>query len=75
MMSGSKHIAQVIKNTRKQLSLTQETLAEMCGISVKTLRAIEKETSNAELKTLLSILTVLGLTIEIKPISITNEVL
>jgi len=53
-------IGQTIKMRRKELQITQPTLAEMAGISVNTLYKIERGEANPRLNTLESIADTLG---------------
>jgi transcriptional regulator with XRE-family HTH domain len=64
-------IGKTIQERREKLSLTQEDLAEMTGISSRTLYAIENGRANPSLTTLQKILEVVGLElfIDIKKIS------
>jgi DNA-binding XRE family transcriptional regulator len=50
-----------IKNRRNSLDLTQEDLAEMAGITIKTLHLVESGQGNPSLSTITKILGVLGL--------------
>jgi DNA-binding XRE family transcriptional regulator len=49
-----------IKNRREALSLKQEDLSEMAGITIKTLHLIESGKGNPSLETLNKIIDVLG---------------
>jgi y4mF family transcriptional regulator len=64
-------IGQIIESRRKFLQIRQEDLAEMCGISTKSIQKIENGQANPTLKTLEKLLDVLGmeLKIDIKPMS------
>lgn len=57
-----------IKKRRKFLKITQEDLADISGISERTLRSIEQGDANPELAGLLKICEVLGLSIDINVI-------
>lgn len=59
-------LGQIIAKRRIDLKLDQQDLAEMSGITVKTLYLIEKGTGNPSLNTLNKVLKLLGLTIQIE---------
>lgn len=61
-------IGHIIKERRKFLKVKQEDLADISGISQRTLRAIEKGDGNPELNTLLKLCEVLGMEIKIEVI-------
>jgi y4mF family transcriptional regulator len=61
-----KDIGKSIKSRRKSLKVVQGDLAEIAGISSRTLRDIERGTANPSLETLLKIVTVLGMEIKIE---------
>lgn len=65
-------MGQIIAKRRGELRLDQLDLAEMAGITVKTLYLIEKGTGNPSLNTLNKVLNLLGLTIKVE-IKKTNE--
>lgn len=52
-----------LQRARKQNGLTQEQLAELAGISERTLRSIERGAGNASIEAVLSVANVLGLRI------------
>lgn len=56
-----KYIGEEIKNRRNQLQITQQTLADLAGVGINTLVAIERGTGNPSLNTLQAILDTLGL--------------
>lgn len=60
-----KELGNSIRERRKFLKITQEDLADISGISERTLRSIEKGEANPELDSLLKICEVLGLSIGI----------
>lgn len=62
---NSKEIGHRIRERRMFLKIKQEDLAEISGISERTLRDIEKGDSNPELKSLLRLSEVLGMSISI----------
>jgi y4mF family transcriptional regulator len=61
-----KVIGKVIQSRRKSRNIVQGDLADIAGISLRTLRDIEKGVANPELQTLMSICNVLGLEIKIE---------
>ena len=58
-------IGQFIKERRKVLSINQQTLADLAGVAINTVVAIERGEGNPQLTTLLTILDTLGLQINI----------
>jgi len=69
-MSGSnmdaKEIGIIIKERRKHLGVNQQTLADLAGVGLNTLVAIERGEGNPQLSTLLTVLDTLGLQMNIK---------
>jgi len=63
-------ISDAIKKRRKLLRITQYDLAELSGISSRYLQDIENGKANPSLITLLTILNVLGLTLQIDIVKI-----
>ncbi len=59
------NIGKTIRARRKELKTLQDDLAEIAGISPRTLRDIEKGIANPELATLLKICNVLGMEIKV----------
>jgi transcriptional regulator with XRE-family HTH domain len=59
-------IGKVIQVRRKSRNIVQGDLADIAGISLRTLRDIEKGVANPKLQTLMSICNVLGLEIKIE---------
>ena len=55
-----------ISERRKQLGISQQTLADLAGVGINTLVAMERGTGNPSLHTLLKVLDCLGLVITIK---------
>ena len=64
------HIGNAIKIRREKLSLKQEDLSEMTGLTTKTIYLIENGKGNPSLSTLKKLLEVLGLeiTVDIKKV-------
>ena len=54
-----------LQRVRKQNGLTQEQLAELAGISERTLRSIERGAGNPSIEAVLSVADVLGLRIRV----------
>ncbi|MBR3290865.1 MAG: helix-turn-helix transcriptional regulator [Bacteroidales bacterium] len=55
----------IIKERRKELGINQQELADLAGVGINSLVAIERGKGNPSLKTLLRILEVLGLEINL----------
>ena len=62
---NQKEIGTIIKERRKHLGVNQQTLADLAGVAVNTLVAIERGEGNPQLSTLLTILDTLGLQADI----------
>lgn len=60
------NIAEVIKNRRKTLSISQLDLAEMAGIGLATIKDIERGKGNPSMATVSKIMEVLGMEIVFK---------
>ena len=58
-------IGNKVKERRKTLGINQQTLADLAGVAVNTLVAIERGEGNPQLITLLTILNTLGLQMDI----------
>ena len=61
----TKEIGIIIKERRKHLGVNQQTLADLAGVGLNTLVAIERGEGNPQLDTLLTILDTLGLQMNI----------
>ena len=68
IIAEKKSIGELVQERRKSRKIRQEDLAEIAGISPRTLRDIEKGIANPELETLLKIFEVLGLGIKVEVI-------
>ncbi len=66
-------IGKLIEKRRKHLQIRQEDLAELCGISTKSIQKIENDRANPTLKTLQKLLDVLGFEINITIKKLNNE--
>ena len=62
---NQKEIGNIIKERRKYLKVTQQTLADLAGVGINTLVAIERGEGNPQLSTLITILDTFGLEINI----------
>ena len=60
-----KEIGTIIKERRRHLGVNQQTLADLAGVGINTLVAIERGEGNPQLTTLLTILEALGLVADI----------
>jgi y4mF family transcriptional regulator len=64
----TKHIGIYLRKRRRVLKITQEDLADIAGVSERTLRDIEKGIANPELASLIKICEVLGLRLNVEVI-------
>ena len=55
----------IIRRRRQELRLTQQVLADMSGVSVRMIKAIEGNYANPSLKTIEKLLTSLGMKLTI----------
>ena len=55
----------LIKNRRETLKITQESLAELAGVSLRTLKQFERGKGNPTIKTIQKIAEVLGLEMQL----------
>ena len=62
----AKEIGIIIKERRKHLGVNQQTLADLAGVGLNTLVAIERGEGNPQLSNLLTVLDTLGLQMNIK---------
>lgn len=58
-------IGRALRTARKGLGVTQEDLAELIGVSARTLRGVEAGTGSASLATVLAAAAAVGLSLEI----------
>ena len=63
---GRESIGKRIRERRKELGVNQQTLADLAGVGINTLLAIERGEGNPQLSTLMAILDTLGLQLDIK---------
>jgi transcriptional regulator with XRE-family HTH domain len=62
----SEELIKIIKNRRAALQVTQEYLAELSGVGLRTLKQFESGKGNPTLLTLQKITDVLGLEVSLK---------
>ena len=70
---NQKELGTVIKERRKHLAVNQQTLADLAGVSINTLVAIERGEGNPQLATLLTMLDTLGLQRDLRIKTLTYE--
>ena len=70
---NTKEIGTVIKERRQSLKVKQQELADLAGVGINTLVAIERGQGNPKLETLLSVLDTLGLQVDIKLKDLNHE--
>lgn len=58
-------IGGIIKDRRTQLKINQQTLADLAGVGINTLVAIERGTGNPSVNVLCKVLDVLGLEMKV----------
>ena len=58
-------LANIIRDRREVLKITQEHLAELSGISLRTIKSIETMNGNPTLNTTIKIIKILGLELNI----------
>ena len=66
-------IGKWIRERRKELAVTQQTLADLAGVGINTLLAIERGEGNPRLLTLTTILDALGLQLDVRPKTMNYE--
>ncbi len=64
-INAAMELGNMLRNRRQTLRTTQQTLAEMSGVSVRMIKAIEGGYANPSVGTLEKILNVLGLQLTI----------
>lgn len=70
---NTKEIGTEIKERRQSLKVKQQELADLAGVGINTLVAIERGQGNPKLETLLSVLDTLGLQVDIKLKDLNHE--
>jgi len=68
-----KELIKIIKERRESLQVTQETLAELSDVGLRTLKQFESGKGNPTLKTLQKISDVLGLELTLKVKDLSNN--
>ncbi len=63
-MEASKEVGSAIRAARKRHRLTQPQLAELAGISERTVRDIEKGSASVSFAAVIAVAAVLGLRVE-----------
>ncbi len=58
-------IAQKLKTTRKEYGLTQQQVADLAGVSDRTVRKLEQGETSPSLKALLAVAVTLGLEVQV----------
>lgn len=66
-------LTKTIKKRREVLQVTQETLAELSGVGLRTLKQFESGKGNPTLLTLQKIADVLGMEVSLKLKNISND--
>lgn len=65
-MHIAQRIANIIKNRRLELSLSQQDVSEMSQVALRTVNALESGNASVNLKNLVAIADVLGLEISLE---------
>lgn len=60
-MGRAMHLGSILKERRKLLDITQETLADMSGVGLRTLKQLESGKGNPTIITLEKVADVLGM--------------
>lgn len=63
------NIGQEIRKRRQELRLTQQSLADMSGVSVRMIKSIEGNYANPSVKTVEKLFSSLGLSLHIMEVS------
>jgi transcriptional regulator with XRE-family HTH domain len=67
-----KELIRIVKERREALQVTQERLAELSGVGLRTLKQFESGKGNPTLSTLQKIADVLGLEVDLKVKNLTS---
>lgn len=70
---GLRNIGKSIRERRKELNVNQRTVADLSGVAVNTLLAVERGEGNPQLSSLIAILDTLGLQIDITVKQLNDE--
>lgn len=68
-----RNIGKSIRDRRKELNVNQRTVADLSGVAVNTLLAVERGEGNPQLSSLIAILDTLGLQIDITVKQLNDE--
>lgn len=68
-----RYIGKSIRERRKELNVNQRTVADLSGVAVNTLLAVERGEGNPQLSSLIAILDTLGLQIDITVKQLNDE--
>lgn len=68
-----RNIGKSIRERRKELNVNQRTVADLSGVAVNTLLAVERGEGNPQLSSLIAILNTLGLQIDITVKQLNDE--
>lgn len=70
-MDNVKHLAAIIRNRRAALKYTQVDMAELTGLSDRTIRSIENGERSTTVESWIKVLDVLGLemNVQVKPLN------
>jgi transcriptional regulator with XRE-family HTH domain len=66
-------LIKIIKERREVLQVTQETLADLSGVGLRTLKQFESGKGNPTLQTLQKIVDVLGMEVSLKLKNVTRN--
>lgn len=73
LINSPKELAIFISNQRKNLKLSQETIADLVGLKQKTISAFENKPETVQLETLFKILSAMNLDIRVSPKNKINQ--
>ena len=65
-MNGGIALGRALRRARTGLGLTQQDLAELAGVSERTVRALETATGNPSVGALMSVANAVGLNLELR---------
>ena len=65
-MPGSQHIGQIVRFHRREGGLTQKELADLAGVGVSSVYAIERGRETVQMDTLLKVFSVLSITLSVE---------
>lgn len=60
------HLGAIIKARRQSLKISQETLSDLSGVALRTIKQIESDKGNPTLQTLAAVANTLGLELTLK---------